>query len=113
MSEERDALANRIRQLIGDDPNITEMKMFGGIAFMLNGNMLIGPHKDGSMMVRVGPDQYQNALARPGAGLMDFTGKPMKGFVNISKNAIASDQDLAEWIALATNFVGTLPAKSP
>ncbi|WP_424983009.1 TfoX/Sxy family protein [Maritalea sp. S77] len=111
MSEEREILADRIRGIIGDDPNVTEKKMFGGIAFMLNGNMLVGPHKDGTMMVRVGPDLYDEALARPGAGLMDFTGKPMKGFVNVSGDAIASDQGLAEWIALATSFVGTLPAK--
>jgi len=111
MTQEREELAERIRTIIGDDPNVTEKKMFGGIAFMLNGNMLVGPHKDGSMMVRVGPERYDDALNRPGASLMDFTGRPMKGFVNVHPDKITDDEALATWIALATEFVGALPAK--
>lgn len=111
MTEERDALAERIRTIIGDDPNVTEKKMFGGVAFMLNGNMLVGPHKDGTLMARVGPDLYEEALTRPGASVMDFTGKVMKGFVHVAPNAIEEDKALADWIALSTQFVGALPAK--
>jgi len=111
MTQDRDELAERIRAIIGDDPNVTEKKMFGGIAFMLNNNMLVGPHKDGSMMVRVGPERYDDALSRPGASLMDFTGRPMKGFVNVHPDNIADDRALATWIAFATEFVGALPAK--
>ncbi|MGJ8527673.1 TfoX/Sxy family protein [Maritalea sp.] len=111
MTEEREALATRIRQVIGEDPNVTEKNMFGGIAFMLNGNMLVGPHKDGTLMARVGPDRYEEALARPGASVMDFTGKVMKGFVHVAPDAIDDDKSLANWIALATEFVGALPPK--
>lgn len=111
MTEEREALANRIRQIIGDDPNITEKKMFGGIAFMLNGNMLVGPHKDGTLMARVGPELYEEALSRPGARVMDFTGKTMKGFIHVHPDKLVDDEALATWIALATEFVGALPPK--
>ncbi|AVX04105.1 hypothetical protein MXMO3_01575 [Maritalea myrionectae] len=111
MSTEREQLADRIRAVIGDDPNVSERKMFGGIAFMLNGNMLVGPHKDGTLMVRVGPELYDEALSRPGAKEMDFTGKPMKGFVHVHPDKIADDEALRTWIALATQFVGALPPK--
>jgi hypothetical protein len=111
MTAERDELAERIRQIIGDDPNVTEKKMFGGIAFMLNGNMLVGPHKDGTLMARVGPENYEDALARPGASEMNFTGKSMKGFIHVHPDKIADDEALATWIALATQFVGALPPK--
>ena len=107
----REELAERIRAVIGEDPNVTEKKMFGGIAFMLNGNMLVGPHKDGSMMVRVGKDLEAEARSRPHSRAMDFTGKPMAGFVTVDPPGLESDADLAGWIALATQFVGALPAK--
>ncbi|MCF4098783.1 TfoX/Sxy family protein [Maritalea mediterranea] len=111
MSEERETLANRIRNIIGDDPNIEEKKMFGGIAFMLNGNMLVGTHKDGTLMARVGPELYEEALSRPGAKVMDFTGKTMKGFIHVHPDKITDDKALRTWIALATEFVGALPPK--
>lgn len=111
MTQERDELAARIREVIGDDPNVIEKKMFGGVAFMLNGNMLVGPHKDGTLMARVGPDLYEEALTRPGASVMDFTGKTMKGFIHVDPDTVADDQTLRSWIALATEFVGALPPK--
>lgn len=111
MSEAADALAERIRAQIGDDPNVTEQRMFGGIAFMLNGNMLVGPLKDGALLVRVGKDAYEAALSRPGADKMMFTGREMAGFVEVRDEGIATDEVLAEWIARATDFVSTLPAK--
>jgi len=111
MTVEREELAERIREVIGDDPNVTEKKMFGGIAFMLNGNMLVGPHKDGTLMARVGPDLYEEALTRPGASEMDFTGKVMKGFIHVDPDTISDDETLRNWIALSTQFVGALPAK--
>jgi hypothetical protein len=107
----RDELANRIREVIGYDPNVTEKAMFGGIAFMLNGNMLVGPHKDGSMMARVGKELEAEALSRPHAREMDFTGRPMSGFVTVDPPGLESEDDLAGWIALSTQFVGALPAK--
>lgn len=104
-------ITERIRALIGDDPNIGEKKMFGGLCFLLNGNMLCGPTKQGDLMLRIGKDAEADALARPGARPMDFTGRPMRGFVFVEPGALKDDKVLAEWLALATAFVATLPAK--
>lgn len=110
-SPQMEEMADRVRQLLFDDPNIAEKKMFGGICFMLNGNMLCGPVKNGDMMFRVGKEQGEEALTREGAREMDFTGKAMKGFVFVSAESLEEDTRIYEWIALATNFVGNLPAK--
>lgn len=104
-------MADRVRHLLIDDPNVSERKMFGGICFMLNGNMMCGPIKNGDMMFRVGKDQEAEALSREGAREMDFTGKVMKGFVFVSSETLEADERIYEWITLATNFVGNLPAK--
>jgi len=111
LSEASEALATRIRAQIGDDPNVTEKRMFGGFCFMLNGNMLVGPLKDGALLVRVGKDGHAEALALPGASEMTFTGRSMGGFVEVRDEGIATDEALAAWIARATDFVATLPAK--
>lgn len=104
-------MADRVRHLMVDDPNVAEKKMFGGVCFMLKGNMLCGPIKNGDMMFRVGKEQEKEALSRVGARKMNFTGKPMKGFVFVSAETLEADSSIYEWIALATNFVGNLPAK--
>lgn len=104
-------LADKIRTVLLDDPNVSERKMFGGVCFMLNGNMLCGPTKDGDLMVRVGKELEVEALQKQGTRPMDFTSKPMHGFVFVDENAIKTEQSLKEWIAFATRFVGTLPAK--
>lgn len=101
----------RLRGLLGDDPNITEKKMFGGVAFMLNGNMLCGYTNKGDLMVRVGKELEPEARKLPGAKDMDFTGKKMGGMLFVDENALAEDEALKQWIALATRFVGALPAK--
>lgn len=104
-------MADRIRAALGDRPNLREQKMFGGVAFMLNGNMLVGPIKGGGLLARVGKDAYSEALTRPGASPMMFTGREMPGFVEITGDVLEDPDTLAEWIALAEAFVGTLPAK--
>jgi hypothetical protein len=111
MSSEAEKVADRIRRIIGDDPNVSEKKMFGGICFMLNGNMLCGPTKEGDLMLRVGKERHEEALAKPHARKMDFTGRPMGGFVFVSPEGIGTKAKLAKWIAYATEFVGALPAK--
>ena len=103
-------LADRIRAELGDDPNSGEIRMFGGICFTLNGNMLVGTMKDGSLMARVGEDREPEALARPGASRMNFTGREMKGFVIVSAGNLDDDK-LRGWIALASTYVGALPPK--
>ncbi|MBT2132154.1 TfoX/Sxy family protein [Aliiroseovarius lamellibrachiae] len=91
-------------------PGISEKKMFGGIAFMLNGNMLCGVHKGGAMY-RVGKDQEAKALARDGVAPMNFTGRRMGGFVDATRDAIESKTTRLALLSLATSYVTTLPAK--
>ncbi len=105
-----EGLAQRIRELLVDRPAMSEKKMFGGLSFMLHGNMCCGVAGD-DLMARVGPDQYEEALGRPHARPMDFTGKPLKGFVYVNAKGYDADADLQGWIDLAVRFVDTLPAK--
>jgi hypothetical protein len=105
-----DGLAERIRSVVGDDPGISERKMFGGLAFMLHGHMVCGIIGD-ELMARVGPDAYPEALALPFAREMDITGRPMKGFVIVGTDGFAEDSDLATWVGRGLDFAGSLPPK--
>ena len=103
-------LVERIRVEIGDDPNVGEIRMFGGTCFTLNGNMLCGTMKGGDLLVRVGEEQDQVALARPGASRMNFTGRELKGYVIVSADDV-DDDALKSWLAMASSFVGPMPPK--
>ncbi len=103
-------LADRLRDCFAGQKDIAEKKMFGGLAIMLSGNMCCGVTDD-RLMARVGPDHYQEALARPHASEMDFTGKPLKGFVYVAAEGIATGKALREWVDLCEAFVGSLPSK--
>ncbi|MFC8519326.1 TfoX/Sxy family protein [Streptomyces sp. NPDC057257] len=105
-----EGLAERIRQRLGEDPDVAEKRMFGGIAFLLRGNMAVGVTGD-DLMVRVGPDATDAALARPGARLFDMTGRPMKGWVVVAGSAVTEDEPLGEWIEEGCAFASGLPAK--
>jgi TfoX/Sxy family transcriptional regulator of competence genes len=85
--------------------------MFGGVAFLLDGKMFLGVNS-GDLMVRVGPDAYEQALARPHARPMDFTGRPLTGYVYVAA-AGYKGASLARWANQAADFVATLPAKAP
>lgn len=91
-------------------PDIAEKKMFGGVAFMLAGNMLCGVHKNGAMY-RVGKDNHAAALSLDGVDHMAFTGRKMGGFVDASRDALEDDAIRGELLSLALSFVATLPAK--
>jgi hypothetical protein len=84
MSLASEELSDRIRSHLGAHPHVTEQKMFGGRCFMLDGNMLVGPTKDGGMLVRVGKDRYQHALALPGARPMIMGARTMSGFIEVT-----------------------------
>ena len=103
-------LALRIRVALGGRDGVVEKKMFGGIAFMLSGNMCVGVTGD-DLMVRVGPDGLEGALAQPHARPMDFTGRPMKGFVYVDTAGTENDDTLKQWIQRGVAFVQTLPSK--
>jgi TfoX/Sxy family transcriptional regulator of competence genes len=103
-------LAQRIREALEEERGVTEKEMFGGIAFLLNGNMFVGiVHED--LMVRVGPEQHDAALGKPHARPMDFAGRPMKGYVYVAPEGVVADAALAAWVRLGLGFVSTLPGK--
>ena len=105
-----EGLAERLRELLVDRCGITEKKMFGGLAFMYRGHMLAGILGD-SFMARVGPTEYADVLKRPFVREMDFTGKPMKGYVSVDPVGFESDTDLSKWIGLCIQFNESLPRK--
>lgn len=105
-----EGLAQRLRDYFAGRADVNEIKMFGGIAFMLAGNMCCGVIGD-ALMARVGPERYHEALALPHASEMDFTHRPMKGFVSVDPPGFESDEDLKSWLRLCEDFVRGLPPK--
>ncbi len=105
-----EGVAERLREVFEGRPDIVEKKMFGGIAFMHSGNMCCGIVND-VLMARVGPDAYKDALTKPHAREMDFTGKSMNGFVYVDPAGFAEDDQLSEWVNLCQKFTASLPAK--
>ena len=103
-------LALRIRQSLGEQAGVTERKMFGGLCFMVQGNMLGGVMGD-EIIVRVGAERYEDALKQPHAREMDFTGRPMRGFVVVASEGIALDERLDEWVQRGVQFATSLPPK--
>lgn len=106
-----DELSDRVRAALPGRLHVREQRMFGGRCFMLNGHMLVGPMKDGGLLVRVGKDGHAEALAQPGAEPMTMTGRTMSGFVIVSGEVLEDDAALEDWIARARRFVETLPPK--
>lgn len=106
----QEALAQQVRQFLEGQPEVSERKMFGGLAFMHTGNMFCGILKD-DLMVRVGPERYAEALAQPHVRPMDFTGRAMKGMVYVGPEGCASAKDLRRWVQAGLGFARSLPAK--
>ena len=104
-------LATRARRLLKRKTGYSERQMFGGLCFMLHGNMCGGVLND-DLIVRVKPDEYDAALRRPHTRQFDFTGKPMKGFVVVTPKGCRTDKSIKDWIALGTRCAQSLPAKS-
>jgi TfoX/Sxy family transcriptional regulator of competence genes len=106
-----EAVAQRVRKAIESRDGLSERKMFGGLCLMLHGNMFAGIIND-ELMLRVGPENSDELLAQPGARPMDFTGKPMKGYLYVASSAFATPDGLNQWLGHALSFVETLPPKS-
>ena len=104
------SLADRIRHALARKKGIEEKKMFGGIGFLLNGNMLVGVWKD-SLIVRLGDEQGELALRESHVKPFDITGKAMKGWAMVTPDGIEDDDQLKGWIRRAVKFVGKLPGK--
>ena len=100
----------RVRPLLARRPGFTEKKMFGGLGFLLHGNLCVGVWKE-FLIVRVGPDAYNEALAARGAQEFDITGRPMNGWVMVDPSGARGDHELAAWVGRAVAFVTTLPTK--
>jgi TfoX/Sxy family transcriptional regulator of competence genes len=105
-----ESLAARIRGAVARRKGVAEKKMFGGVGFLLHGNMLVGVWKD-SLIVRLGADEGAIALRQPHVRDFDITGKPMKGWVLVEPDGLESDDELRAWIAKALEFVKSLPPK--
>ncbi len=105
-----ETLTARIRDALAGEHGVVEKKMFGGVGFLLHGNMLVGVWKD-SLIVRLGPDNHDDALREEHVREFDITGKPMKGWVMVEPRGIADDDQLQDWIERALKFVKALPRK--
>jgi hypothetical protein len=103
-------VARRVRRALTNNPGVVEKKMFGGLAFLLHGHMCCGVIGD-ELMVRVGPAAYDAALSKPHARKMDFTRKPLRGFVYVGPAGFASTRDLGAWVAQGSKFASSLPSK--
>ena len=102
-----EGLAERIRGILDERLDVAEKRIFGGLAFMVRGHMCVGIVKD-DLMVRVGPE----LVRRPHARSMDFTGRPMKGFVFVAATGLERDAELERWVAHGLRFATSLPAKA-
>lgn len=103
-------LASRIRLAVAGQKTIVEKQLFGGLAFLRNGHVLVGAWND-SLLVRVGPVAYSTAIREPHVKDFDITGKPLKGWVLVKPAGLEDDDQLVDWIKRATKFVKTLPSK--
>lgn len=105
-----EALADRIRIALAQRQGVTERKMFGGIAFMVDGKMAVGVQKD-DLMLRVSVEEFEQALSRPHVRPMDFTGRPMVGFLYVAPAGCDTHADLRMWVDMAVVYAQSLPAK--
>jgi hypothetical protein len=104
-------LADRIRQEIGDDPDLTEKQMFGGLAFLIGGNMAIGASGQGGLLVRVDPEESDALVETTSARLMEMRGREMKGWLRVDAEEVPTREALAEWVDRGTAYARSLPAK--
>ena len=105
-----EGLAALVREVLGERAAVEEKRMFGGLCFLVDGNMCCGIVGD-TLMVRVGPDGHEDALRRPHARMMDFTGRPLRGMVYVGPEGISEDRDLEDWVDSGFSFAASLPPK--
>lgn len=105
-----EGLAQRIRELLEEHDRVVEKRMFGGVCFLVRGNMACGVYKE-SLIARVGPEAHAAAMKRRGAGPFDITGHAMKGWVMVAPEGLESDRSLAELVALGVGHAQSLPQK--
>jgi len=106
-------LADRIRALLGGEPDLTEMKMFGGLGFLIGGNMAVAASGQGGVLVRVDPARSDRLLATTNARLMEMRGRGMQGWLRVAANDVRTKQQLAKWVRLGATYARSLPPKRP
>jgi TfoX/Sxy family transcriptional regulator of competence genes len=104
-------LANRLRELLADEDAVTERKMFGGLAFLLRGNMSVSASRNGGLLARIDPDDTDAALARPHVTLMEMGGRTMDGWITVAAEGLKTKRELATWVKRSVAYVKTLPPK--
>jgi TfoX/Sxy family transcriptional regulator of competence genes len=104
-------LAGRIRQLVGDEAALTEKKMFGGLAFLIGGNMAIAASGQGGLLVRVDPDQSDQLVASTSATPMEMRGREMAGWLRLDSDDVEEEPELARWVELGATYAKSLPPK--
>jgi hypothetical protein len=106
-----EALAARIRELIAGEPALSEQKMFGGLAFLVGGNMAIAASGQGGLLVRVDPGESDELVGSTSATVMFMRGRPMAGWLRVQSDSVPTDHELAEWVERGAAFARSLPAK--
>jgi TfoX/Sxy family transcriptional regulator of competence genes len=104
-------LAARIRDLLAGASDVTEQKMFGGLAFLIGGNMAVAASGQGGILVRVDPAQSDTLIAKTSAQLMEMRGRQMRGWLRVDAEHVRTKRDLAKWVELGTSYARSLPAK--
>ena len=104
-------LAARIRGLTSAEPSLAEKEMFGGLAFLVRGNMAVGVSGQGGILVRVDPERSDELVATTSAQLMEMRGRSMRGWLRVAARDVAGDGELAEWVERGTGYARSLPAK--
>jgi hypothetical protein len=104
-------LAARMRELVGSEPGVVEKKMFGGLAFLIGGNMAVAASGQGGILVRVSPEQSEDLVATTNARLMEMRGRQMQGWLRVDPGDVRAKRELAKWVELGTTYARSLPAK--
>jgi hypothetical protein len=104
-------LATRIRNLVGKEPGLTEQRMFGGLAFMIQGNMAVAASSEGGLLLRVPPEQTGELAGRPHARRFEMRGREMDGWLRVDANGLETESDLERWVSLGVTYARQLPAK--
>lgn len=104
-------LATRIRSLVGKEPGLTEQRMFGGLAFMIQGNMAVAASSEGGLLLRVPPEQTGELAGRPHARRFEMRGREMDGWLRVDANGLKTESDLERWVSLGVTYARQLPAK--